>query len=150
MKNKGFTLIELLAVIVVLAIVMVLAATTVLPYMAKARKEAFLLEAKALKNAASQAVSLISIGVADETQYTKYSDTSYCFTMENLKNLGLLKKDSDNYFGIVYVRKVNNSYEHILSMYNEEYFVDSLDEDASYIIDAVEANIGYTPFVCSE
>ena len=52
-EKKGFTLIELLAVIVVLAIVMVLATTTVLPYMTKATKNSFAIEANAAVDAVS-------------------------------------------------------------------------------------------------
>ena len=125
LNKKGFTLIELLAVIVVLAIVMVLATTTVLPYMANARKESFALEANTLKNAASQAVSLITIGtIKDTSNYTK-TDDGYCFTVGNLKDLGLFKKDDASYKGIVTVQKAENgnAYEYIVELENGEFYV---------------------------
>lgn len=121
-NKKGFTLIELLAVIVVLAIVMVLAATTVLPYMADARKEAFALEANTLKDSASQAVSLIAIGSVKDN-YTSTTDGGYCFTVKQLKDLGLFKKDNDDYKGVVVVEKTGNAYSYKVELRNKEFFV---------------------------
>ncbi|MBE6156489.1 MAG: type II secretion system protein [Firmicutes bacterium] len=122
-EKKGFTLIELLAVIVVLAIVMVLAATTVLPYMANARKQAFATEAETVKKAASQAVSLIGIGsVTDASKYTKTTN-GYCFTVQNLKDLGLFEKDDANYAGVVEVTKSGNNYTYLVKMKNSEFYV---------------------------
>ena len=120
-NKKGFTLIELLAVIVVLAIVMVLATTTVLPYMANARKDSFALEANTAKEAASQAVSLIMVGAVKDN-YTKTSN-GYCFTIQNLRDLGLFDKDDANYQGVVKVVKTNNAFTYKIQMKNADYYV---------------------------
>ena len=133
-ENKGFTLIELLAVIVVLAIVMVLAVTTVLPYMNKARKEAFALEANAAKDAASNAMSLIMIGsLTDNYKFTAGNKTDsnntndndkYCFTIENLKAAGLYEKDDTNYKGTIIVeQKTDKTYEYTVNFKNAQYYV---------------------------
>ncbi|MBE6156490.1 MAG: type II secretion system protein [Firmicutes bacterium] len=134
-NNKGFTLIELLAVIVVLAIVMVLAATTVLPYMANARKQAFATEAETVKKAASQAVSLIGIGsIAEKTGETEnykkvtvkegeVTKTGYCFTIAQLKSLGLFEKDDTSYEGTVTALKEGNSYKYTVHMKNSNYYI---------------------------
>ena len=126
-NKKGFTLIELLAVIVVLAIVMVLAATTVLPYMANARKDAFAVEANTLKESAAQAMSLKAIGSIDTSSVKTYTDnnktTGYCFTVEELKEFGLFKKDNTNYAGYVTVKVTNNAYEYTVALKNTEFYV---------------------------
>ena len=133
MKNKhGFTLIELLAVIVVLAIVMVLAATTVLPYMTEARQESFALEANAIKDAAKNAISLISVGKLSADYYTLVdadqsdsdpSEDDYCFDVSDLKNAGLFEKDDESYKGIVVAIKKGNSYTYTVRLKNSEYAV---------------------------
>jgi len=131
MKNlsgkKGFTLVELLAVIVVLGIVMVLATTTVLPLMQKSQKSALATEANSLVEAASQVVSLVSIGEYDGTYNGKtasdYSD-GYCFTVTDLVNAGLWKKtDTTEYAGFVIVKKSDNNYTYSVSLNNGTYAV---------------------------
>jgi len=130
--KKGFTLIELLAVIVVLAIVMVLAATTVLPYMSNARKDAFALEANTARKAAANAVSLINAG-AVKTNYTKTAN-GYCFTIADLKALGLFEKDysegekandvsDDEYVGVVEVTQSANAFTYLVKMKNSDFYV---------------------------
>ncbi len=147
-EKKGFTLIELLAVIVVLAIVMVLATTTVLPYMTKATKNSFAIEANAAVDAASQAMSLISIGsisnteLIDNADYTKtesttdgVTTTTYCFTVKKLVELGLWQKDSSEvtgttptYAGTVTVTAKSNSkaYTYSIDMHNKDLYVDGV------------------------
>ena len=148
-NRKGFTLIELLAVIVVLAIVMVLAASTILPYMANARKDAFAVEANTLKESAAQAMSLKAIGSVkdnfepiEETVDGKTVITGYCFTVENLKNLGLFKKDDTNYAGTVIVDISNSAYTYTVNMKNTEFYVtktgDVEREDVGAIADIPE------------
>lgn len=129
--NKGFTLIELLAVIVVLSIVSVLAARSVLPYMGNAGKEGFVIEANEAISAASDAMSLINIGsITDTTKYTTGEEkvgeityNTYCFTLANLKDLGLFKKDDPNYKGIVKVRVNEKSYTYTVEMTNSKFKV---------------------------
>jgi len=106
MKNKkGFTLVELLAVIVVLAIVMVLATTTVLPYMGKAREEAFRLEATNVVKSAESAVDLYSLGeikLKNNANSCKNSEkNTICFTVNELIDLALYEGDKDVYSGSV-------------------------------------------------
>ncbi len=84
--KKGFTLIELLAVIVILGIVTVIGATTILPYIQNAGKDAFNDEANNVIDAASQAVSLIQINSITDN-YTAITN-GYCFTLKNLSDLG--------------------------------------------------------------
>ncbi|MBQ7031159.1 MAG: type II secretion system protein [Bacilli bacterium] len=147
-EKKGFTLIELLAVIVVLAIVMVLATTTVLPYMTKATKNSFAIEANAAVDAASQAMSLISIGSISGTELVASSDytkseatangvttTTYCFTVKKLVDLGLWQKDSSEvtgttptYGGTVTVTAKSDSkaYTYSVDMHNKDLYVDGV------------------------
>jgi len=128
MKNinkKGFTLIELLAVIVVLAIVTVIATRSVLPFMANAGRDAFASEANIAKDSAANAMALISIGSIDEENYTKEAGGKYCFTLANLKTLGLFEKDDDTYVGTVTVTPSGNSYTYAVSMKNEKYYVNT-------------------------
>lgn len=120
-SRKGFTLIELLAVIVVLAIVMVLATTTVLPYMSNSKKDAFVIEANTAREAAAQAVSLITIGSVTDN-YKKTTD-GYCFTIENLKALGLFTKGDSSYGGIVTVKQSGNKYIYQVEMQNGTFYV---------------------------
>lgn len=124
LKNKkGFTLIELLAVIAILAIVSVIATRTVFPYMANARKDAFATEANEIIGVTSDAMSLISLGEIRDN-YTIEPTGTYCFTLENLRNLGLLVKDDEDYVGTVTVTVNGNAYSYAISMSNGTYNVD--------------------------
>lgn len=135
MKNKkGFTLIELLAVIVVLAIVTVIATQSILPLMSNAGRDAFASEANMALQSAADAVSLVSLGSADSDHYTEIVDnsnnvTGYCFTLQNLKDLGFFDKDlgdasTPDYEGTVVVELGNtNSYTYKVEMHNEDYYV---------------------------
>ena len=128
-NNKGFTLIELLAVIVVLAIVTVIATQSVLPFMANAGRDAFASEANVAIDGASDAMSLISLGSISSSNYTREADVDgkevYCFTIANLKDLGLFQKDDDSYEGTVTVTVSGNSYTYATSMKNDKYFVNT-------------------------
>jgi len=131
LKNKkGFTLIELLAVIVVLAIVTVIASSSILPYMANAGKDAFVSEANIAIDGASNAMSLISLGNVSTSNYKTGTDTdgntTYCFTLQNLKDLSLWDKDDENYAGnvVVTVPKAGGySYTYTVTMHNKDYYV---------------------------
>lgn len=150
-NKKGFTLIELLAVIVVLAIVTVLATSTILPYIADVRKQAIADEANEAIEAASRAMSLISIGSitnedleGDTTKYKK-SDDYYCFSLSKLVELGLWEKDEkelavgdpgkrDGYEGYVKVNISEDSkaYTYEIKMRNTSLYVYSADGDVKY------------------
>lgn len=135
-EKKGFTLIELLAVIVILAVVAVIGATTVLPYIQNANERAFAVEANQVKDAASQAVSLIQIGSLTsnfEDQSTS-SAKVYCFTLENLVDAGLWTKDkgsiynedsnaNGNYKGTVTATQSGNAYTYSVSMTDGSLYV---------------------------
>ena len=124
MKNKkGFTLIELLAVIVVLAIVTVIATQSVLPFMSNAGRDAFASEANVAIDGASDAMSLISLGSISSSNYTIEDGGKYCFTIKNLKDLGLFQKDDANYQGTVTVTVSGNTYTYATSMRNDKYYV---------------------------
>lgn len=145
LNKKGFTLIELLAVIVVLAIVMVLATTTVLPYMNTAASKAFVTEANGAIDAASQAITLMSIGSIDEpttgadykktvTESEGVTTTKYCFSLKQLVELGIWTKDIDavsgttpEYAGTVVATKTSNSnaYSYAVEMHNADLYVKS-------------------------
>lgn len=133
LKNKkGFTLIELLAVIVVLAIVMVLATRAILPGIGNVSKDAIATEANMFVDAASDAISLISIGSitssnlgANGTDYSKVEDsandtTTYCFTLKKLVDLGLVKKDLEDYAGSVVVKRTGTKYVYTIAMHNKD------------------------------
>ena len=98
LNKKGFTLIELLAVIVVLAIVMALTMATVLPFAAKARKEAFATEVNGIISAAGEEMTMIAIDThrdgtgllttsVDYKKIVSGDTTKYCFT-HNLMTYG--------------------------------------------------------------
>lgn len=135
-NRKGFTLIELLAVIVVLAIVTVLATSTILPYIADVRKQAFADEANEAIEAASRAMSLITIGSITEKDLNgndkdyKKTDNSYCFSLSKLVDLGLWEKDKKElgeggYEGYVKVNTSNPSkaYTYEIKMHNSSLYV---------------------------
>ena len=135
-NKKGFTLIELLAVIVVLAIVTVLATSTILPYIADVRKQAFADEADEAIEAASRAMSLITIGSITEDDLKgndgeyKKTDDSYCFSLSKLVDLGLWEKDkkelgANGYEGYVKVNTSNPSkaYTYVIKMHNSSLYV---------------------------
>ena len=138
-NNKGFTLIELLAVIVVLAIVTVIATQSVLPFMANAGRDAFASEANLAIDGAEKAMSLIQMGSIADTAYTKVSDTVYCFTIANLKTLGLFQKDDTSYAGTVTVTKSGNSYSYATEMHNDKYYVDT--ESGTIVTDTKSSTV---------
>jgi len=160
-NKKGFTLVELLAVIVVLAIVMVLATTTVLPYMTKSTNNAFAIEANGAIDAASQAMSLISIGsipvTENDADFSKevttdaegnVTGTKYCFSLKKLVDLGLLKKDVDevnkggNYAGTVVVTETTTSkaFSYAVEMHNKDLYV----KNSSGTVDGETDVLDYT------
>ncbi len=147
-NKKGFTLIELLAVIVVLAIVMVLATTTVLPYMADARKKAFAIEAGDAITAAQEAMTLKLLGSITPEQlsgdgYVANEETGvYCFSIGKLVDLGIWQKDKKDiyeeknnekgtYEGYVLVEtskpEPSKAYVYKVKMHNESLYVDNGD-----------------------
>lgn len=143
LNNKGFTLIELLAVIVILAIVMVLASTSIIPFMQNASKDSFAIEANGAMDAASNAISLISIGSIErdaatnkDFSYTPGSGATgekYCFSIDWLVDKGLfdldtksLKSNGGKYAGVVEVSKSGNAYSYTVSMYNGSFKVSSV------------------------
>ena len=149
--KSGFTLIELLAVIVVLAIVAVLGYSTVLPLLADSRKNAFATEANGVIDAAQNAMTLIQIDKADKefVHFTKKGDdTVYCFTLQDLVNLSMLKKSLTNgdgdsiYEGIVAVTipKGSGAFKYYLSMQNDSYSVstDTGNVDSKIVKDVEE------------
>ena len=153
MKNKGnkkgFTLIELLAVIVVLAIVAVLGAGLVLPALANARKNAFIVEANNAIDAASRAVSYYQIGTLTSAQidaagadgikakYTYLGNAmakeTFCFTLDSLVDLGVFdKKDltKSGYSGTIVVtvpKDSNKAYTYTTSMQNNDFYISNAD-----------------------
>ena len=145
--NRGFTLIELLAVIVILAIVMVLASSSILPFMRNAARDSFALEANGVIDAASNAISLITVGsinsqngsygsqtISNNTDNVHFKplagEKSYCFSLDYLVEFGLfdLKKESlvtkgGKYEGAVTAVKSGNSYTYTVYLSNGEYMV---------------------------
>lgn len=112
-NNNGFTLIELLAVIIVLAIVTVLGATTVLPYMSKARENAFRIEATEIVNSAKEALHLYDLSqikLKNNTASCKKANTNeYCFTVAELINLGIYDGDAGTFSGKIEANLVNST-----------------------------------------
>ena len=132
-------MIELLAVIVVLAIVMMLAASTILPLMNRATRNAFALEGESAVDAATKVITLLElglnvdgIGAAGTDNYQRGSNGSYCFTLEALAKSTYFTKDAkavisstDNgnkpaYEGKVVVKKgADGNYTYTVTMHNE-------------------------------
>ncbi len=139
-ERRGFTLIELLAVIVVLALVMVLAVTTILPYMTKSSKNIFATEANAAISASSDVLSLMSINQiqkpatgADYNEVKVGETTTYCFSLKQLVDFGILKLDKNDVSGpnAKYAGRVNvvttdssKAYTYQVKMHNEDLYVD--------------------------
>ena len=143
-ENKGFTLIELLAVIVVLAIVMVLATTTILPYTTKSSRNAFAIEANAAISASSDVLSLMTINqiqkpatgvdfTMETTGEPGNQTTTYCFSLKQLVDFGILKMDINDvsganakYAGRVKVITTDSSkaYTYQVKMHNDNLYVD--------------------------
>ena len=147
--NRGFTLIELLAVIVILAIVMVLASSSILPFMGNAARDSFALEANGVIDAASNAISLITVGsidsdngsygnqtIKDNTNNKNFKHNNdksqYCFSLDYLVEFGLfdLKEESlasyggkGKYEGAVVASKNSNAYTYTVYLSNGEYMV---------------------------
>ena len=136
--KKGFTLIELLAVIVVLAIVAVLATSQILPLLEKTRKNAFAGEANNVIDAATKAMTLIQIGEksATDTAFVKYTQGSsgnagtYCFTLKQLVDNGVLQKDLEKsgYTGkvSVVVPESFQAYEYYVTMKNAQFTINNV------------------------
>lgn len=145
MKNKkGFTLVELLAVIVVLAIVMVLATRTVLPLMNRAKVQAFATEAGEAIRAASDTITIYSLGQADTDrldakEFSQSGESvtggtaTYCFSLKGLVKLGYYDKSLEDvapnsgdpeYEGVVIITNKfdDNTYTYKLIMHNSEYY----------------------------
>lgn len=143
-NSRGFTLIELLAVIVILAIVMVLASTTVLPFMRNASKDAFVLEANGLIDAASNTISLMSIGSIEKptsaSKDYKKNGENYCFSLDWLVGKGTfdldkksLKSDSGGkgtYEGYVTAVKSGTAYTYTVYLRNDEFEVTGITNTA--------------------
>ncbi len=141
--KKGFTLIELLAVIVVLAIVSVLGASLILPAIANARKNAFVIEANNVLDAAAKGASLFQVGQISPTELTEAGAKHYlgadnagsgykegfCFTILSLVKLNLFdKKDltSDGYKGKVVIQIPDStikSYLYKTTMYTDRFMI---------------------------
>ena len=128
MNKKGFTLIELLAVIVVLGIVMVIATTTVLPYLKNIKKQSFISEANSLRKAAENATELIANGIITTNKYTKISN-GYCFSIDDLKALGMFTKDDVNYKGSVRAIRDGNKFTYQVGLKTKEYYVPYIEGD---------------------
>ncbi len=123
MNKKGFTLIELLAVIVILAIVTVIGVTTILPYMQNARRDAFNVEATEVVKAAREAVSLDGLGkITFTTDKSYHSGSEYCFTVEELANLGIYDGNTSAYSGKVLVNTSTNAYTFTLNLKKNDEF----------------------------
>ena len=123
MKNKkGFTLVELLAVIMILAIVMILGITAVVPLIIRGKKNSLGNEGLAFVDAAK---------IAHEKELYPNSKlqlrdkASYCFSMNDLKNLGYYDKDDDSYYGSVYIYydSRNSSYEYMFWISNSNFHI---------------------------
>lgn len=144
--KKGFTLIELLAVIVVLAIVTVLATRSVLPFLANAGRDAFAIEANEAMGGASDAMSLLTIN-AISSNYTIESTNTYCFTLADLKALGLWNKDDNSYAGTVTVTASGTAFSYAVEMYNDEYYVKTTsgqidaEDDVKKVTDSIKSGI---------
>ena len=91
-------------------------------------KETFINEANIAIDGASNAMSLISLGSVSNSNYTTGTDasgnTTYCFTLQNLKDLSLWDKDDANYAGKVVVTvPASGGYSYELTMHNKDYYV---------------------------
>ena len=97
MKNKkGFTLVELLAVIVILAIIIILVVPNVFTAMEKAKKNAFVIEARKVINAGMNQV---------QTNILAGAETQSCYTFAELHI-----DSGDKYHGSIAYDSVNNTY----------------------------------------
>ena len=124
MKNKkGFTLVELLATIVILAILITTAVTVVLPIIERARKNAFITEAKEYMKAARSA----SVDNALENEHDTEATTS-CFEISELTG-EYVKNDKGNYSGTVTIdNTVQGAPLETISITNGKYYIVATNE----------------------
>ena len=110
-NKKGFTLVELLAVIAILAILVIIALPNVLNMYIKARKTAFLTEAKTIykeaeKKYISNSISNDDTKVIDSENNTKLDMTGeklrYCIVLDSKGKVELLKASNGKYVVDVY------------------------------------------------
>ena len=126
MKNKkGFTLVEVLAVIVVLAIIMIIAVPNVLGSLRASKDAISSIEKKAIEDGANQIVTeILNCEITNETCLVlgKNSgcscselenliiDANKDITIDNLKNYGYFRDDTNHCRGKISLSVANNSY----------------------------------------
>ena len=86
MKNKGFTLVELLAVIIVLGIISLIAFPPIINQMRKMRDSVSAATLKVIQSAAEKHMS------NNLNKYPQVEDRSYCITLQELVNGGVLEE----------------------------------------------------------
>jgi len=152
-NNKGFTLIELLAVIVVLAIVTVIASSSILPYMANARVDAFEVEATNIVKSAQSAMDLYNMGevkLKGDTASCK-KDKTVCFSVQELIDLGIYPDKTGNFSGRVEV-DITNSTNPIYKLYLQkgaEFYIDGGTETDYVDSNSVKSGNGSIVSTCS-
>lgn len=108
LNKKGFTLVELLAVIVILALLIVITANTILPMMAKSRRNAMLVYAERVLSNASSSFQADSISQGNNTpqNYSIVDD--------------LMGSSQDEYIGCVQVtyNVSTKDYTYIINIYD--------------------------------
>ena len=102
MKKNGFTLVELLAVIIILAIVMLIGVTAVVPVVNKAQRNSLVSEGLSLIDVAKTAYQAEQSANLNSS-LKLYPTTSYCFSLDWLKNKNYYDGNSKKYTGSVLV-----------------------------------------------
>lgn len=109
-NNNGFTLIELLAVIVILAIVTVIATRSILPFMSSARIDAFGIEATDVVESTNDAIDLYNLNkIKLNGNKSCVKNKVFCFTVEELIDLGIYEGSKETYKGKIIVDTSNAS-----------------------------------------
>ncbi|MCI8394427.1 MAG: type II secretion system protein [Bacilli bacterium] len=100
-NRKGFTLIELLAVISILAILMLLATGSVTSMITKSQKRAFVIDA-------NNVVETAKTAYMDALLNGNLTGSSFCMSIDYLKNKSYLDKIGSAYVGSVQISVSND------------------------------------------
>ena len=136
--KKGFTLIELLAVIVILAIIILIAASNIGAMTQTARKNVLAVEGETLISSAKTAYQVdVMNGEFD-------SNTTVCYSLNDLKNQGYYDKGDDKYHGSVLVTPSGTQYTYKVWISNNVVFLNKDGGHTSGNVKGKDADVGKT------
>lgn len=127
MKKKGFTLVELLAVIAILAILVLIVLPQVLTMFRKSKEDAFIIEARAVMNAARKKL-------ADDSFKGDLEEKVYCSSLGEKENE--LEISGRTIYYMIHV--INGRIDSYVISDNTEHTVFDTDENADFTADDIK------------